>query len=170
MLEFQRRIEEKKHFSNLSNVFQVQSVPKDSQLRENLDQMPTEQLNPIFSDWLQRLQRGKHLEPYRFLNRYYLVPIDGSQYFSSDSLNCPGCLRANSKNSMRYYHQILQAVIVHPDMRQVLPLTPEPIQTIGTCILRKNICQFYNRLSRDNWHNILCLLRKGFSRHIDGSA
>ena len=29
---------------------------------------------------------------------------------------------------MRYSHQILQAVIVHPDMRQVLPLAPEPIQ------------------------------------------
>jgi hypothetical protein len=128
LLEFQRRIEEKKHFSNLSNVFQVQSVPKDSQLRENLDQIPTKQLTPIFSDWLQRLQWGKHLESYKFLNRYYLVPIDGSQYFSSDALHCPGCLRASSKSSTRYYHQILQAVIVHPDMRQVLPLAPEPIQ------------------------------------------
>jgi hypothetical protein len=128
LLEFQRRIEEKKHFSNLSNVFQVQSVPKDSQLRDTLDQIPTKQFNPIFSDWLQRLQRGKHLEPYRFLNRYYLVPIDGSQYFSSDALQCPGCLQVSSKSSTRYYHQILQAVIVHPDIRQVLPLAPEPIQ------------------------------------------
>lgn len=130
LIEFQRRIQEKKHFSNLSNVFQVKSVPKDSQMRENLDQIPTEQLNPIFSDWLQRLQRGKHLESYRFLNRYYLVPIDGSQYFSSDSLHCPGCLRSSSKSGTRYYHQILQAVIVHPDMRQVLPLAPEPIRNI----------------------------------------
>jgi hypothetical protein len=139
LLEFQRRIEEKKHFSNLSNVFQVQSVPKDSQLRENLDQIPTKQLTPIFSDWLQRLQRGKHLESYKFLNRYYLVPIDGSQYFSSDALNCPGCLHSSSKSSTRYYHQILQAVIVHPDMRQVLPLAPEPIQnTDGT---KKQDCE-----------------------------
>lgn len=128
LLEFQRRIQDRKQFSNLSNVFQVQSVPKDSQLRQNLDQIPTKQLDSIFSDWFHRLQRGKHIEPYRFLNRYYLVPIDGSQYFSSNAIHCPGCLRANKKSSTRYYHQILQAVIVHPDMRQVLPLAPEPIQ------------------------------------------
>ena len=128
LLEFQRRIEERKQFSNLSNVFQVQSVPKDSQMRQCLDQVSTKQLDPIFTDWLQRLQRGKHLEPYRFLNRFYLVPIDGSQYFSSGTIHCSGCLRANSKSATRYYHQILQAVIVHPDMRQVLPLAPEPIQ------------------------------------------
>ena len=36
--------------------------------------------------------------------------------------------KTNSKSDTRYYHQILQAVIVHPDMRQVLPLAPEPIQ------------------------------------------
>jgi len=128
LLEFQRRIEERKQFSNLSNVFQVQSVPKDSQMRQCLDQVSTKQLDPIFTDWLQRLQRGKHLEPYRFLNRFYLVPIDGSQYFSSGTIHCSGCLQANSKSATRYYHQILQAVIVHPDMRQVLPLAPEPIQ------------------------------------------
>jgi len=128
LLEFQRRIQDRKQFSNLSNVFQVQSVPKDSQMRDNLDQLPTKQLDPIFSDWLGRLQRGKHLESYKFLDRYYLVPIDGSQYFSSKSIHCSGCLRANSKKGTRYYHQILQAVIVHPDMRQVLPLSPEPIQ------------------------------------------
>jgi len=128
LLEFQRRIEDKKQFSNLSNVFQVQSVPKDTQMRQSLDQIPTNLLNPIFSDWFQRLQRGKHLEQYKFLDRYYLVPVDGSQYFSSNTIQCSGCLQANSKSGTRYYHQILQAVIVHPDMRQVLPLAPEPIQ------------------------------------------
>jgi hypothetical protein len=128
LLTFQRRIQDKKQFSNLSNVFQVQSVPKDSQMRHNLDQVPTKQLEPIFSDWLSRLQRNKYLEAYRFLDRYYLVPIDGSQYFTSNSIHCPGCLRAHSKSGTRYYHQILQSVIVHPDMRQVLPLAPEPIQ------------------------------------------
>lgn len=128
VLEFQKRLKEKSQFNNLSNVFQVQSVPKDNQLRDTLDQVDTQQLFEIFSDWLARLQRGKHLAKYKFLNRYYLVPIDGSQYFSSTTIHCPGCLRATSKARTRYYHQILQAVIVHPNMRQVLPLAPEPIK------------------------------------------
>ncbi len=57
ILNFQKRLQEKSHFSNLSAVFQVQSVPKDSQLRNVLDQVPTQQLFPIFSDWLHRQRR-----------------------------------------------------------------------------------------------------------------
>ena len=133
LLEFQKRLEETSQASNLGRVFQVQSVPKDSQLRDTLDQVDTQHLYPIFKDWLHRLQRGKHLIDYRFLDRYYLVPVDGSEYFSSAKIHCPGCLHATKDNQTRYYHQILQAVIVHPDMRQVLPLAPEPIQnTDGT--------------------------------------
>ena len=133
LLEFQRRIQDKKQFSNLSNVFRVQSVPKDSQMCHNLDQLPTKQLDPIFSDWLGRLQRGKHLEKYRFLDRYYLVPIDGSQYFSSKSIYCSGCLQANSKSGTRYYHQILQAVIVHPDSNPVRELHRAILMSGATC-------------------------------------
>jgi hypothetical protein len=88
----------------------------------------SQHLFPIFSDWLHRLHRGKHLAHYKFLDRYYLVPIDGSQYFSSTKIHCPGCLHTTSKKQTRYYHQILQAVIVHPDMRQVLPMAPEAVQ------------------------------------------
>lgn len=128
MLDFQKRLQEKSHSSNLSAIFQVQSVPKDSQLRYVLDQVPTQKLFPIFSDWLHRLQRSKHLFRYTFLDRYYLVTVDGSQYFSSSTIHCPGCLRSTSKGHTRYYHQILQAAIVHPRMRQVLPLAPEPIR------------------------------------------
>lgn len=139
ILEFQRKLEEKSQFSNLSSVFQVKSVPKESQMRDTLDCVDSRHLFPIFSDWLHRLQRGKHLAQYRFLDRYYLVPIDGSQYFSSTKIHCPGCLHTTSKKGTRYYHQILQAVIVHPDMRQVLPLAPESIQnTDGT---KKQDCE-----------------------------
>ena len=102
ILEFQRRLEEKSRFSNLSSVFQVKSVPKDNQMRETLDYVDSQDLFPIFSDWLHRLQRGKHLTQYRFLDRYYLVPIDGSQYFSSTKIHCPGCLHKTSKNTLRH--------------------------------------------------------------------
>jgi len=86
-------------------------------------------LSGIFSVFLQRLQRGQQLSRYRLLGGKYLVAIDGSQYFSSDSISCPRCLKTESaKGDIHYHHQILQAVIVHPDLRQVLPLFPEPIQ------------------------------------------
>jgi hypothetical protein len=62
------------------------------------------------------------------------MPVDGSQYFSSQKISCPSCLTKTSKKGViRYSHQILQAVIVHPDNKQVIPLAPEAIQnTDGT--------------------------------------
>lgn len=128
LLAFQQRVYNATEQSNLKSIFQVESIPKDSQMRQVLDQVPTESLEPIFTDWLQRLQRSKHLADYRFWGRYYLVAMDGSQYFSSHAIQCPGCLHTTGKGPTRYHHNILQAVIVHPDRRQVLPLAPEAIR------------------------------------------
>jgi len=128
LLTFQRRLQKAWNLNNLKTMFNIESIPKDTQLRDILDQAPIDELEAIFSDYLYQLQRNKYLEHYQFLNGMYLIPIDGSQYFSSKKLSCPGCLTKKSKGKIRYYHQILQAVIVHPDMKQVLPLAPEPIQ------------------------------------------
>lgn len=128
LLSFQRRLQKAYNLNNLTTMFNIKSIPKDTQFRDVLDQAPYEQLNKIFSDYLFQLQRGKHLELYQFLNGHYLVPLDGSEYFSSNKICCPGCLKKEKpKGKIRYHHQILQAVIVHPDVKQVLPLSPEPI-------------------------------------------
>jgi len=128
LLTFQRRLQKGCNCNNLKTMFNIESIPKDTQFRNVLDQAPMDKLESIFSDYLHQLQRNKYLEQYQFLKNHYLIPIDGSQYFSSEKLCCPGCLTKKSKGKIRYHHQILQAVIVHPDMKQVLPLAPEPIQ------------------------------------------
>ena len=38
---------------------------------------------------------------------------------------CAHCLTTTKNGTTRYHHDILQAAIVHPDKRQVLPLAPE---------------------------------------------
>lgn len=134
ILAFQRRIQDRIQKNNLKTIFGVRHIPKDSQLRNVLDALPIESLSPIFADFLHNLQRGKHLAKYQLLGGKYLIPIDGSEYFSSEKIHCPHCLHKKpKKGNVRYYHQILQATIVHPDQRHVLPLAPEPIQnTDGT--------------------------------------
>jgi hypothetical protein len=97
------------------------------QVRDVLDPLPSEALEGVFVELLHRLQRGKHLGDYQFLDGRYLIPIDGSQYFSSDKVHCPHCLVATGKGKKRYHHNILQASIVCPGMRQVLPPAPEQI-------------------------------------------
>lgn len=129
LLSFQERLQESAQQNNLSTVFGVNKIPKDTQMRDVLDRIPTEAFETVFTALLNQLQRGRQLEPYQFLNGKFLVPLDGSEYFSSENIHCPYCLKAtSSKGRERYHHQILQAVIVHPDMNQVIPLFPEPIQ------------------------------------------
>ena len=129
LLAFQRRIQDRIQRNNVNTIFGVHNIPKDSQLRNVLDALPLETLAPIFAKFLSNLQRGKHLATYQLLGGKYLIPIDGSEYFSSEKIHCPHCLyKKRKKGKIRYSHQILQATIVHPDQRHVLPLSPEPIQ------------------------------------------
>jgi hypothetical protein len=76
-----------------------------------------------------QLQRGKALEPFAFYNGCYLLALDGTGYFSSQQIHCPSCQVKEHKNgTVTYEHQMLAAVIVHPDLKEVIPLAPEPIQ------------------------------------------
>ena len=128
LLAFQERMQDSIQQNNLSTVFDVGNVPKDTQMRDVLDCLSPQALEPIFTDFLHRLQRGKQLAQYQFIDEMYLVPLDGSQYFSSENIHCPNCLvTQRKKGKPRYHHQILQAAIVHPDIRQVLPMAPEQI-------------------------------------------
>jgi hypothetical protein len=128
LLSFQRRVQDAMQCNNLKTMFAVGSIPKDTPLREAIDDLPSELLAPAFDLLFHQLQRAKQLEPYRLLDSY-LIGLDGSQYFSSEKIHCPGCLtfQSKGKTATRYAHQILQAVMLHPNMRQVLPLFPEAV-------------------------------------------
>jgi hypothetical protein len=114
--------------SNLYSVFGIQRAPSDSQMREILDDVASDSLRPAFSDLFQEVQRGKALEAFRFLNGHYLLSFDGTGYFSSNKIHCPNCQVKNHRNgTVSYSHQMLSAVIIHPDHAEVLPVMPEPI-------------------------------------------
>src|SRR5260370_23363703 len=126
LLAFDKRRQEPN--SNLHTVYGIGQVPCDSQLRAILDPVDPELLRPCFTDIFRHLQRGKALEEFAFLDGHYLLPFDGSGYFCSQKIHCPHCLeRRHRDGSVTYHHQLLAAVLVHPDLREVIPLMPEPI-------------------------------------------
>lgn len=128
LLAFQRRLQEAAQKNNLKSIFQVEAIPADTQLRSVIDQCDPAQIESIFTDFFRGLQRGKHLEPYRLLSGRYLILLDGSEYFGSEKIHCPSCLRTKKAlGKVQYHHQILQAVMAHPDSRIVLPMAPEAI-------------------------------------------
>jgi len=58
MLEFQRRLEQKNNLNNLKTLFNVHSIPKSTQLKDIVDEVPSTEFEKIFSDFFRPLQRG----------------------------------------------------------------------------------------------------------------
>jgi hypothetical protein len=120
----QRRSDE----GNLKSLFGFQQIPSDTQMRTILDDVDPQLLRPAFASVFRQLQRGKALEPFVFFQDHYLLALDGTTYFSSEKIHCPSCLEKKSRNGkIAYSHQMLGACLVHPDLKEVIPLCPEPI-------------------------------------------
>jgi Transposase DDE domain len=113
---------------NFRDIYIINHVPSDSQMRDIIDPMNPEHLRPAFTDVFRRLQRGKVLERFAYLEGCCLISLDGTQYFSSAKIHCASCLVKHHRNgTVTYAHQLLGATIVHPDLKEVIPLCPEPI-------------------------------------------
>jgi hypothetical protein len=121
--------QERRSDTNMKNIFCISDVPSDTQMREILDSLDPDLLRPMFNDVLRELQRGKALEAFDFWEGHCLLSMDGSGYYSSKKVHCEHCLqRTNSKTGeITYHHQMLAAALVHPDLKQVVPLAPEAI-------------------------------------------
>ena len=114
---------------NLKSLFGIGQIPSDTQMRAILDEMDPEHLRTAFGDVFRELQRGKALEPFVFFADAYLLSPDGTGYFSSPTIHCESCeVKEHNDGTVTYQHQMLGAVIVHPDIKEVIPLAPEPIQ------------------------------------------
>ena len=61
-------------------------IPKETQMREIIDEVDSDYFSSIFKDYYLRLQRGKHLEAYQIFSGLYYFPLDGSQFFSSEEI------------------------------------------------------------------------------------
>jgi hypothetical protein len=142
---------------NLHTIYGIERVPCDTQMREILDPVVPKALRPIFKSVFTQLQRGKALEPMVFLDDCYLLALDGTGYFSSKTIHCASCLHQVHRNgTITYTHQMLGAALIHPDVRAVIPLMPEPIvKRDGTS---KNDCErnaakrFVSKLRHDHPH------------------
>ncbi len=114
---------------NLRQVFGIELIPSDTQMRTITDEVNPAGIRPLFKTVFQQLQRGKILEQMVFMGQYYLASMDGTGYFESKKIHCQACLqRENSRTGeISYSHQMLGVAIVHPDQKAVIPLAPEPI-------------------------------------------
>ena len=125
---------------NLKNLFAVEQLPSDTYVRERLDEVAPNELRRCFTRLFGAVQRSKKLEAYQGIEGSYFVSLDATGFFSSKTIHCDECCEKHHRDgTVTYYHQMLQAALVHPELKQVLPFAPEPISKQDGA--KKNDCE-----------------------------
>lgn len=84
LLKFEKaKAQEAQLRHNLRRLYRVEQAPCDTYLREQLDFVSPSSLRRPFKKIFAKLQRGKVLEQYRYVDGYYLLSADGTGHFSS---------------------------------------------------------------------------------------
>ena len=92
---------------NVHTLYGIQRVPCDTQMREILEPVSPKWLRPVFTSVFRPLQRGKALEEMVFLDGHSFLALDGTGYFSSQTMHCAACLHKVHRNgSITYDHQM----------------------------------------------------------------
>lgn len=126
LLSFEKRSREEN--KNLLNIFRIQKVPSDSQMRKVLDEVNPAPLRQGFRRYFELLRQAKVVKAYEYFPGMTLVSIDGVEHFSSTQVHCEQCTQKQHRNGeISYQHAMLAAVMVHPEQREVFPLDCEPI-------------------------------------------
>ena len=127
-LEYQRRLQEHKGRNNAHTLFGVTQIPCDNHIRTLLDPIAPSHFDPVFIEVFERLEQHHLLESFRVLGDQLLVALDGTNYFSSQAIQCHNCLtRQLSNGQTLYYHSAITPVVVCPGRSQVIALPPEYI-------------------------------------------
>jgi len=173
LLEFQKRMKEKKGKSNLETIFGVKDIPSDTQMREILDGVETEELRKLLPDIFEKMRRAGWTS--RYVSKingenYYTVAIDGSEYFHSTKIECPGCLRKEYvKGQIHYSHVIVAATIVKANTHLVLPLDVEEVKNEdGTIKQDCEICaakRLVERIRQEHRQLSICIIADDIYSH-----
>jgi hypothetical protein len=94
----QKKMEDTKGRSNASTLFGIERTPSTAQIRNLLDPISPQELYPVFRTILEALGKNGTLAQFRAFNDSLLVPLDGTQYFSSQKIHCDQCSQQQLNN------------------------------------------------------------------------
>ena len=125
-LEHQRHQQSHTGHNNGQSLFGLTAVPTAPQIRNVLDKIAVESLFNVFSWVYQALQKGGFLKEYECLGGQLLIALDGTQYFSSNTIHCNHCNhRTHSNGTTSYSHSAILPVLVSPQQSEAISLAPE---------------------------------------------
>lgn len=130
-LSFQRSMQQQTGRNNANSLFTVQTLPTDTQTRRVLDGVPPQSLFSIFHWCFAHLVAHGGIDSFRS-QLGYLLSLDGTGYFSSDTIHCKNCSTKTDKKTgkVTYYHSALTPVLVKPGKEQVLSFPPSFIAPV----------------------------------------
>ncbi len=125
-LAHQRDMKLRKGRCNAETLFHLNELPSDNQIRNLLDGVSPAYVQPVYRDIFLALERSGVLEKRRSFANQLLVAIDGTEYFSSQAIQCEHCnQRQLSNGKTNYFHSVLTPVMVQPGNETVILLEPE---------------------------------------------
>jgi len=128
-LAHQKTMQSAKGHNNASSLFKIKTIPSDNHIRDLLDPVSPEAIFPVFDKIFDVLVEMQYIESFRFLDGQLLIPLDGTQYYSSKEIYCKQCSKCEHKNGeITYHHNVLTPVVVCPGRSQVISLPPEFIR------------------------------------------
>ena len=91
-------------------------IPTTPQIRNILDGIAARELFCVFTWIYHRLERDGYLKPYHSLGGHLLVGLNGTQYFTSQTIHCECCSSRTDKNgTITHFHSAILPVIVTPN-------------------------------------------------------
>ena len=98
--------------TNFARLFGTQTVPHGDTLEEAFARLKPEQAQACVTALTETLIRKKVLQPYRLLDQYYVIAIDGTGIYSFSTRHCEHCLTRTHKGKTTYYHNLLEAKLI----------------------------------------------------------
>lgn len=147
-------------------LFETEEVPHGDTLNYAFKQLEPAQVQEVVCRMVETLIRRKVLYPYRLLDRYFLVAIDGTGQLTFRQRHCPHCLTRRLKDgTLLYYHHVLEAKLVTANGFAFSVLTefienPSPGVSTQDCEL-KAFYRLADRLKQRFPRLPICLLLDG---------
>ena len=94
-------------------LFGVVGIPHGDSLNYTFKRLCPEEVQEVLCRMVEILIRKKVLYPWRLMDQYFMIAIDGTGVFTSHQRHCPHCLTRTLKDGTTlYYHPILEAKLV----------------------------------------------------------
>ncbi len=103
-LRHQQYMERSKGQNNAASLFGVRKILSDQQIRNILDVIPPHDLYEPFWVLHKRMEQAEHLSEHKGHDGTYLVALDGTYYFSSQSIHCENCTVHQREDQVHYFH------------------------------------------------------------------